>query len=204
MSSGLGSLRSKSAIRWATEEPLAAVEEPVEEGVPDIDRLPREPLPLGQRVSRALSRFLITFCIGVAATLAWQSHGDAVREMIVSSYPQLGWLAPQALPDASTPDPQQLRAISTDLPAVRQSVDQFAAQFIDGQEQMARDITKLHATEQDILENIVKLHATEQDILASILDKIGSALPPRSTAAPARKPVPLTPAPLTPPVPPGR
>ena len=26
--------------------------------------------------------FLITFCIGVAATLGWQSYGDAAREMI--------------------------------------------------------------------------------------------------------------------------
>jgi hypothetical protein len=72
--------------------------------------------------------------------LAWQSHGDTVREMIANSYPQLGWLAPQALPDAPTPDLRQLRAISTDLAMVRQSVDQLATQFIDGQEQMTRDI----------------------------------------------------------------
>jgi hypothetical protein len=33
--------------------------------------------------------------MGVTATLAWQSYGDAIREMIASSYPQIGWLAPQ-------------------------------------------------------------------------------------------------------------
>jgi hypothetical protein len=65
---------------------------------------------------------------GVFATLAWQSYGDAAREMIASSYPQLGWLAPPAAPDASSPDLQELKAIelkamSTDLAAVRQSVD---------------------------------------------------------------------------------
>ncbi len=27
-------------------------------------------------------RFLFAFCIGVAATLAWQSYGDAAREII--------------------------------------------------------------------------------------------------------------------------
>ena len=199
MSSTLSSIQSKSARRLTSEELSWASEEPVDESVrpASVDRLRRERLPFGKRVSRALSRFLITFCIGVAATLAWQSHGDAVREMIASSYPQLGGLAPQAAPDAPSPDLQQLKAMSTDLAAVRQSVDQLAAQFVAGQEQMTRYMTKLHTAEQDILESIVKLHATEQDILANILDKI-SAPPPRPAAAPARKPVPLTPLPLTP------
>jgi hypothetical protein len=180
------------ARRWTSDEPFDESVRPA-----SVDRRLRERLPLGTRVSRALSRSLITFCIGVAATLAWQSQGDAVREMIASSYPQLGWLAPQAAPDAPSPDLQQLKAMSTDLAVVRQSVDQLAAQFIAGQEQMTRDITKLHAEEQDILESIVKLHATEQDILENILDKV-SAPPPRPVAAPARKPAPLTPMPLTP------
>ena len=35
--------------------------------------------------------------MGVAATLAWQSYGDATREMIASSYPQFGWLVPQTV-----------------------------------------------------------------------------------------------------------
>src|SRR6266446_1483723 len=83
-------------------------------------------------------RFLITFCIGVAVTLAWQSYGDAAREMIASSSPQLGWLAPQdavaqtapatIAPTASSPDPQELKAVSVDLAEVRQRVDQLAAQ----------------------------------------------------------------------------
>jgi hypothetical protein len=66
---------------------------------------------------------------------------------------------------------------------VRQSVGQlaaFAAQFVANQEQMARDITQLQGTEQDIL------------------DKISSALPSRPATAPARKPPPRTPPPLTP------
>ena len=180
------------AGRWASEEPVDESVRPA-----NVDRFLRERLPFGKRVSRALSRFLITFCSGVAATLAWQSQGDAVREMIASSYPQLQWLAPQAAPDPPSPDRQQLEAMSTDLALVRQSVDHLAAQFVAGQEQMTRDITKLHAEEQEVLESIVKLHATEQDILENIFDKI-SAPPPRPVAAPARKPAPLTPLPLTP------
>src|SRR5262249_47317764 len=106
-------------------------------------------------------------------------------------------------PYAPSPDLQQLKAMSTDVAAVRQSVDQLAAQFVAGQDQMTRDITKQHATEQEILESIVKLHATEQDILENILDNI-PAPPPRPAAGQARKPalltpLPMTPAPLTPP-----
>jgi hypothetical protein len=123
-------------------------------------------------------RFLITFCVGVAATLAWQSYGDMARGIIANSYPQLGWLAPQAAAAQTVPDtivtavpsrdPQELKAISLGLAAVRQRVDQVAA----GQEQMTRDFTtKLQAAEQEILEKI-------------------SLPPPQPAAAPARKPVP--------------
>ena len=48
-------------------------------------------------VRRRAARSLILFCMGVAATLAWQSYGDATREMIASSYPQFGWLVPQTV-----------------------------------------------------------------------------------------------------------
>lgn len=146
-------------------------------------------LSLGKRASRAFVRFLFTFAIGVAATFAWQSHGDAAREMIATSFPQLGWLAPperlaQTTPDISAPaalagpslDPQQLQAMSLGLAAVRQSVDQLAAQLALGHQQMAGEIAKLQEAEQNILHMI-------------------SAPPPRPAAAPARKPVPLTPPP---------
>ena len=145
---------------------------------------PSERPSLANRASRGLARFLMTFCSGVAATLAWQSYGDAAREMIASASPQLGWLAPQAAPVARTgpdgiaptapatpsPDQQQLNAMSLSLAAVQQSVDQLAA----SQEQMTRDITKLQTATQ------------------GILDKI-SAPPPRPAGATARKPAPLAP-----------
>ena len=143
------------------------------------DWFPSERPSLGNRASRALARFLITLCIGVAGTLAWQSYGDAVREVIASASPQLDWLAPQAAPApdviapaAPSPDQQQLNAMSLGLAALRQSVDQLAA----GQEQMTGDIAKLQTAAQ------------------GILDKI-SAPPPRPAGATARKPAPLTPAP---------
>jgi hypothetical protein len=141
-----------------------------------------EPMARRQRSSRPLTRFIITFGIGVAATLAWQSYGDMARELVANSYPQLGWLAPEPaaahpaadtiVPPASSADPQELKAMSLGLAAVRQRVDQLAAQVAAGQDQMTRDIT-------------IKLQAAEQDILNRI-----SGPPPRPEAAAARKPPP--------------
>jgi hypothetical protein len=140
------------------------------------------------RSSRALFRFLLTFCVGVAATLAWQTYGDAARAMIASAYPQFAWLAPQTAPVAQTaadaitpaepampsPDPQaELKAMSLDLAGVRQSVDRLAAQLAAGNQQIAGDIATLQSAQQAILRKI-------------------SAPAPRPAAA-ARNPVQLTP-----------
>ena len=85
MSSTLSRTRSDiSTGLWGTEPPVDATLHPA-----DLDRLPSKRPSLGKRASRALARFVITFCIGVAATLAWQSYGDAAREMIASSSAQL-------------------------------------------------------------------------------------------------------------------
>jgi hypothetical protein len=167
---------------------------------------------LRKRASRALSRFLSTFCLGIATTLAWQSYGDAFREMIVNSYPQLGWLAPQAKPSdritvASSPapsfDPQQLNAMSQDLDAVRQSIDRIAASItadqgqmtrnIDriataissSQEQMMHSIDQLAAGQERVALEITKLQAVEQYILYK-----NSEPPPHTDPALAPKRVP--------------
>ena len=65
---------------------------------PDQTEVPTQPhaskAPGLENHSRALSPFLIALCSGVAATLAWWSYGDAARQMIASSYPQLLWIVP--------------------------------------------------------------------------------------------------------------
>jgi hypothetical protein len=94
------------------------------------------------RVLAALARFLTIFGIGVAATLAWQSYGNAARR-IAAGLSGVGWLAPRPAPAPSVPftdaSPDQLAAISRSLAGVRQSVDKLAA-----------DITKLQAAKQDL------------------------------------------------------
>jgi small-conductance mechanosensitive channel len=130
----------------------------------------------------------ITFCIGVAATLVWQSRGDAARKTIASAFSRLGWLAPQVGPVAqSAPDTfapvasaapspdQQPTAPPLDLDAVRQSVDQIAAgqeqmtrsveQIAASQEQMARMVGQLTASQEQLTREITKLQAIEQYIL---------------------------------------
>ena len=155
----LSSVQSRSARRWAIEEPSA---DPGMDPA-DVKRLLNPPVPLGKRVSRAVARFLIIFCIGVVATLAWQSYGDAAREMIAKSSPQFSWLAPQAAaaqtppavqtpPNmvasaAPSPDLQQLKAVSLGIAAMRQSVDQL-------QNQMTNEIAKLRAAQQEVLDKI--------------------------------------------------
>jgi hypothetical protein len=139
---------------------------------------------LGKRASRRLARFLIMFGIGVGATLAWQSYGDAARAMIANSSPQLGWFAPQTAPIArTTPDvvapaapgtaSADVQQLALRLASMRQSVDQLGAELAAGQRQVAGDIARLQADEQEILQKL-------------------SATPPRSAAVPARKPASVT------------
>ena len=175
------------------------------------DRSPNGRQSPRKRALRTFSSLPIAFCIGVAATLAWQSYGDAAREMIANAYPQLGWLAPQgepvtqnvpdavavAAPTAPALDQQQLNAIAIGLEAMRRSIDRIAPGIVAGQEQMARSIDRIATTQEQLartvdqltanqeqaMREITKLQAVEQYILYK-----SSEPPPRP--APARNPAP--------------
>ena len=114
-----------------------------------------------------------------ASPLVASGAGDALRARIASSYPQLGWLAPQTaaqvetLPamvvtptTAATPSPDYSEQLKTGLATVRESVNQIVA----SQQWMAGDIAKLQAGQQDIL------------------DKLSSTPPPPLATAAASKP----------------
>jgi hypothetical protein len=115
------------------------------------DRFANGQPSLRKRAWRALYRFVIAFCGGVAATLAWQCYGDEPREMIAKSYPQLGWLAAPPVSTAQNApgtfglaapaapfDQQELRA---SLEAMRQSIDRIVA----GHELIMRSIDQIVA-----------------------------------------------------------
>ena len=38
-----------------------------------------------------IARYLVAICIGVAATLAWQSYGEVPKQIIAAKAPELGW-----------------------------------------------------------------------------------------------------------------
>ena len=170
--------------------------------------------------------YLVAICIGVAATLAWQSYGAAYKQIIATRAPDLGWSPeakqmiaswtqqlgwtkpptgqentvrssmpetpqsapiPQAASEAVAPkapatasiDPQKVQQMEADIAAVRQTVEQQLAtvrqtveQLAAGQDQMAREIAGLLASNQEILE------------------KIPAPPAPRPTAALAHKPTP--------------
>jgi hypothetical protein len=130
--------------------------------------------------SRTLSRFLITFCAGVAATLAWW-YGHTARQMIANSHPLFGWLAPTepvaqnapdvialAAPAAPSFDHQQLSTMSLDLDAVQQSIDRIAA----GQEQITRSIDQIATTiaggQEQITRSIDQIATSREQMTPSI------------------------------------
>jgi hypothetical protein len=109
----------------------------------EVERLEHERRPAGDGKRNAwrvaLTRFVAIFCIfciGVAATLAWQSFANPARQ----ATPAVATVPPA--PESSTPGPaasaSQLATISRSLAAMRQSVDKLAA-----------DITRLQAVTQD-------------------------------------------------------
>jgi hypothetical protein len=140
-----------------------------------------EPSSRGPRRRKGgFMRFVVSVGIGVAATLVWQSYGDIARQFVAGSYPQLSWLAPRAAaaqgtdaPSALSAEQQDIKALTLSLAAMRQRVDQLAAQIAAGQDQMTRDIS-------------ARVQAAQRDIL----DRIAVAQPARQTdsAVAARKP----------------
>jgi hypothetical protein len=114
--------------------------------------------------SRPLARFLIPFCIGVAATLTWQSYNDAARQIIASWSPELGWSAPQAPVARTVPD--RIEKIITRI------VDRIVANIAVGQEQIARNVDQLAAGKEQMTREIVKLEAISQYGLAKNLARI--------------------------------
>ena len=130
-----------------------------------------------KRGSRRFSRYLVAILIGIGATLAWQSYGDAAKgaiatkatelgwspeakQMIASWAQQLGWtkspagsetqaaLVAQTAPTTPSLDPEKVRQMSQNLVAVRETVQELAA----GQNQVTREISNLESVVTEILE----------------------------------------------------
>src|SRR5215467_7636308 len=139
----MGAIRGSAYSKYMGLLPI----EPSDELVRPVDLKPERPFDLKQevvlflnaqpslrrRASRALALLVIAFCTGFAIGLLRQSYGDAAREVIANSHPQLRWLAPQPTPIALNSHPseiiapvapsstEQLNAMSFDLDAAGQA-----------------------------------------------------------------------------------
>jgi hypothetical protein len=198
-------------------------------------QVPGDRPSFGRPAVRGFVGLLLAACIGVAA-FAWQSYGDAAKQIIAKLAPQLVLtsslpLENQGLPAQPTPpavqasaatatppqpaplahtaaegvaptaaalspeSAQLLQSMARDLATVRQENEQLKAsieQLKTNQEQMTRDNARaaeqFKASQEQMARDIAK--ASEQSLRPKI-----SALPPRPTATPTLKPVPILPSP---------
>lgn len=179
--------------------------------------LNKDPLPTdrpapGRSGARSLPRYLVTACIGVAATLTWQSYGGAAKQTIADAVPQLGWLLSQ--PATNPPSGREVAVEQPSPPAVAASAPPAAsaqagavapaasetaaspaptAAAPELQQQlvtMAQDLAavrqsveQLAAGQEQMARDIAKVQTAGQEIRRRV-----SALPP--AAITARKPIP--------------
>jgi hypothetical protein len=214
--------RAQPRIAVTAEPPAAA---PAVDTAIRVDAGDLRLRPKRSAIRRWLRGAFATFLFasaGVAATVAWEKHGDTAMQMIAAWVPALSSsLAPSAAqtptasadqgaqpapqapveqtstdqpvaapaaqdnaaPAAPPPDPTQaLQTMTQDLAAMSQQIEQLKASIASlkaGQEQMAREMTKMPAAKSAEARPI-EPHARV------------TTLQPRPPAAPVRKPKPVT------------
>jgi hypothetical protein len=187
----MSAARGSAHSRYAGLLPIEPSDEFVRPADLKNDRVLNRQPSLRKPASLALARFLITFFLGVAATLAWRAYGDEAREMIANSYPQLRWLAPRPMPTAqnapsmiglaapATPsfDQQQLNGMS--FHAMRRSVDGIAAakeQMAGSTDQTATSVATGQEQAARIIDKIAASIATGQEQMARSTDQTGTSI----------------------------
>jgi hypothetical protein len=171
-----------------------------------------------RRGAGGFAGYLIAMCIGVAATLAWLSYGEAAKQIIATKAPelgwspntkqmiagwvqQLGWTKPPAVAEStavqpSVPETQQLvSAVQTAPQNVTPKAD--VAPSVDPEQvhQIASDVAALRQTVEELAAGQGRMtHVVDslQGAVAEILVKMPESPPPPPVAAavPAPKPKP--------------
>jgi hypothetical protein len=198
------SLRPAVAMNFSAGPRVTA---PTPEAAPSVradDRFVGERASNSAGGGRGAMRFLFAIAIGVGATLAWQSYGQAARQMIAAYVPALaGSLAPavETLPTGTGGEPDgsvaQLAADATSahVPVSPPPSPELAQQI----ETMARDLAALR-------DGMAKVSTAQDEITRSIArlqeaDEAAHRKPtPPPRPAPVRKPVAAVPPPLAAPV----
>ena len=181
-------------------------------------QVPGRQRAIGGRAARAFTAaLLLAGCTGVAA-IAWQSYGDAAKQMIAQWAPQrvLTSLLPlekPALPAQPTPPaveaatanaapPQPAPVAQTAPEGVAPTAAAPSVESAQSLRSMAHDIASVGQEIEQLKASIEQLKASQQQMSRDIAKaseqnlrpKI-SAPPPRSAAARARKPMPPLPPP---------
>ncbi len=166
-----------------------------------------------RRVLRSLGRYLIVACVAIAGTLAWQSYGEATKQVIATRAPDLGW-SPQAKqmiaswvdelgwtkpsPDSATSALPAVAAAPQPLPVVQTAAEAVAAntpaatsidseqaqQIIQTLTALQQSVDGLANTQQQMARQITSLQAADSEILNRV-----PAPPPLPPTAPARRPI---------------
>jgi len=181
-----------------------------------------------KRGSGGFARYLLAFCIGVAAAAAWLSYGEATKQAIATKAPELGWSPESKQAIASWiqrlgwteqpvgPESAAARSPALETPQaapVGQTAPENVAEkapvapAIDPEQvhQMAQDLTALRQSVEQLAGGQGQMaHVVDrlQGAVAEILIKIPEPPPPPAIAAPAHKPKAIAPPPSRPPVPP--
>jgi hypothetical protein len=163
-----------------------------------------------KRSSRGFTRYLLAICIGAAATLAWQSYGEAAKQMFAAKAPELGWSpetkrmianlvkqlgwtkppATSAVRPSALETPQAAPVAQTAPENVTPKAP--AAPSIDPEQvhRMAMDLTALRqtveqlaASQDQMVREIARLKAADGEILAKVTP--APPPPPPIAAAPA-------------------
>lgn len=213
---------SEPKVNVATEPPPPAVAPSVDTAI----RAAAGDLPSRQKrssIGRWLGGAFATFLFagaGVAATVAWEQHGDTAKQLIATWVPGLSSaLAPSAAQTtAATADqaaqpvaPAPTDQASADQSAAPPAAQDSAAATSPGQPQalqtMTRDLAAMSQQIEQLKTTIAELKAGQEQIAREMAKTPApraaearpvdprarvSALPPRPPAAPVRKPKPVT------------
>ena len=164
---GIGSAREKYDFPAGLREPTINVF-PRPAGV-EHNPFAREGTSVGRRVLRTFVRRCVVVLIGGGLTVAWQYHGDDIKETARSWVPWPGSLSsvPTTSPPASasvgaatSPEVVQQPAAAQDLAGVRPGVDQPAAK----QEQPAVTQERRAGKQDHVARNVAAPQAVEQDV----------------------------------------
>jgi hypothetical protein len=169
-----------------------------------------------RRGSRGFARYLLAFCVGVAAALGWQSYGEAAKQIIATGAPELGWSPKtkqmiagwvQELGWTKPPVGPETAAARSFVPETPQA--QTAPENVAEKAPVAPSIDpeQVHQIALDLaaLRESVEQLAAGQDQMGRVIDRLQGAVaeilikmpesppPPLPITAPARKPKPIAP-----------